>query len=203
MTGKNGKYRLGEVATVRSGLVLSRKQARTAGGVRYRALTLRSIEPDGSVDMGALDDYFAVGALPPDHLSQAGDVIVRLTSPYTAVLVDGDTAGLVVSSNFVMVRIHSFLLIPGYLFWLLNTPRARRAVSANAGSNILGAVNPRYFAGMELSLPSPERQRTIAGLNALARKETALLRRLAAEKKQYCDSVLDALQNGYRKGFPP
>ena len=104
---KNGKYRLGEVATVRSGLVLSRKQARTAGGIRYRALTLRSIEPDGSVDMGALDDYFAVGALPPDHLSQAGDVIVRLTSPYTAVLVDGDTAGLVVSSNFVMVRIHS------------------------------------------------------------------------------------------------
>ena len=203
MTEKYEKFRLGEVATVRSGLVLSRKQSRTPTGVRYRALTLRSINPDGSVDMGALDDYFAVGALPPDHLSQAGDVIVRLTSPYTAVLVDGDTAGLVVSSNFVMVRIHSFLILPGYLFWLLNTPRARRAVFANAGSNMLGAVNPRYFAGMELSLPSPERQRTIAGMNALSLKEAALLWRLAAEKKRYCDSVLDALQNGYRKGFPP
>lgn len=201
MTGKISRVRLGDVATVRCGLVLSRKQSPTPTNARYHLLNLRSINADGCVEMAMLDEYYAVESLSSEYLSQVGDVIVRLTAPYTAILVDDETAGMVVSSNFVIIRPNPRQLISGYLAWLLNTRKAKRVIFENTSSNMLGAINPKYFACMEVALPSIDRQSAIADLNALALKEGRLLRRLADEKKRYCDLILNTLQTDDRKGL--
>ena len=98
--------KLGELATVRSGLVLSRKQAREGKPVKrqYPLLSFRAIHPNGYIDMEQLDGFDAAEQLSPEYLTQIGDVIIRLTSPYTAVLIDEASAGMVVSSNFVIIR---------------------------------------------------------------------------------------------------
>ena len=193
--------RLGDVATVRCGLVLSRKQSPTPTNARYHLLNLRSINADGCVEMAMLDEYYAVESLSSEYLSQVGDVIVRLTAPYTAILVDDETAGMVVSSNFVIIRPNPRQLISGYLAWLLNTRTAKRVIFENTSSNMLGAINPKYFACMEVALPSIDRQSAIADLNALALKEGRLLRRLADEKKRYCDLIINTLQTDDKKGL--
>lgn len=193
--------RLGDVATVRCGLVLSRKQSPTPTNARYHLLNLRSINADGCVEMAMLDEYYAVESLSSEYLSQVGDVIVRLTAPYTAILIDEETAGMVVSSNFVIIRPNPRQLISGYLAWLLNTRTAKRVIFENTSSNMLGAINPKYFACMEVALPSIDRQSAIADLNALALKEGRLLRRLADEKKRYCDLIINTLQTDDKKGL--
>ena len=201
MTKKISRVRLGDVATVRCGLVLSRKQSPTPTNARYHLLNLRSINADGCVEMAMLDEYYAVESLSSEYLSQVGDVIVRLTAPYTAILVDDETAGMVVSSNFVIIRPNPRQLISGYLAWLLNTRTAKRVIFENTSSNMLGAINPKYFACMEVALPSIDRQSAIADLNALALKEGRLLRRLADEKKRYCDLIINTLQTDDKKGL--
>ena len=201
MTKRMSRVRLGDVATVRCGLVLSRKQSRTPTGAKYRLLNLRSINADGCVEMALVDEYYAVESLSSDYLSQVGDVIVRLTAPYTAILVDDETAGMVVSSNFVIIRPNPRMLLSGYLAWLLNTRKTKHVIFENTSSNMLGAINPRYFACMEVALPSIDRQFAIADLNALALKEVRLLRRLADEKKRYCDFIINTLQSDDRKGL--
>ena len=201
MTKKISRMRLGDVATVRCGLVLSRKQSPTPTNARYHLLNLRSIIADGCVEMAMLDEYYAVESLSSEYLSQVGDVIVRLTAPYTAILVDDETAGMVVSSNFVIIRPNPRQLISGYLAWLLNTRKAKRVIFENTSSNMLGAINPKYFACMEVALPSIDRQSAIADLNALALKEGRLLRRLADEKKRYCDFIINTLQTDDKKGL--
>ena len=192
---------LGDVAAVRCGLVLSRKQSRTPTDAKYRLLNLRSINADGCVEMALVDEYYAVESLSSEYLSQVGDVIVRLTAPYTAILVDDETAGMVVSSNFVIIRPNPEMLLSGYLAWLLNTRKVKHVIFENTSSNMLGAINPRYFACMEVVLPSIDRQYAIADLNALALKEGRLLRRLADERKRYCDFIINTLQNDDRKGL--
>lgn len=201
MTKIMSRVRLGDVASVRCGLVLSRKQSRTPTDAKYRLLNLRSINVDGCVEMALVDEYYAIERLSPDYLSQVGDVIVRLTAPYTAILVDDETAGMVVSSNFVIIRPNPRMLLSGYLAWLLNTRKIKRVIFENTSSNMLGAINPRYFACMEVVLPSIDRQFAIADLNALALKEGRLLRRLADEKKRYCDFIINTLQTDERKGL--
>ena len=201
MTKRMLRMRLEDVATVRCGLVLSRKQSRTPTSAKYRLLNLRSINADGGVEMSLVDEYYAVESLSSEYLSQVGDVIVRLTAPYTAVLIDDETAGMVISSNFVIIRPNPRMLLPGYLVWLLNTSKIKRVIFENTSSNMLGAINPRYFACMEITLPSIDRQFSIADLNALALKEWSLLRRLAEEKKRYCDFIINTLQSADRKEF--
>ena len=177
--------KLGTIANVRSGLVLSRKQTREPSDIRYPLLNLRSINPGGYIDTDQLDVFDAKERLSQEYLSQPGDVIVRLTAPYTAVCIDETTKGLVVSSNFVIIRTEPEVLLPEYLFWLLNTAEIKRSIYENSSSNMLGAIKAKYFSDFEISKLPIARQKQIASMNALALKETRLLRKLAEEKEHY------------------
>lgn len=187
--------KLGEIASVRSGLVLSRKLARENPVQRYRLLNLRSITPEGYIDLNETDVFDAKETLPREYLSQVGDIVIRLSAPYTAVLIDEETEGMVVSSNFVIVRTDPQELLPEFLYWLLNTSEVKHRMFENSSSNMLGAVKPKFFADYEITpLPIPEQQK-IAAINALAKAESKLLRQLANAKEQYYESILHNTYN--------
>ena len=187
--------KLGEIASVRSGLVLSRKLARENPVQRYRLLNLRSITPEGYIDMNETDVFDAKETLPGEYLSQVGDIVIRLSAPYTAVLIDEESEGMVVSSNFVIVRTDPQVLLPDYLYWLLNTSEVKHRMFENSSSNMLGAVKPKFFADYEITpLPIPEQQK-IAAINSLAKAESKLLRQLANAKEQYYESILHNTYN--------
>lgn len=194
MTKRDRHITLGDVAEVRSGLVLARKQALGISAFAYKLLTLRSIRSNGYVDVKQLDVFHAVEDLQLCYLSQVGDVIIRLSAPYTAVFVDESTAGMVVSSNFVIIRADRNELLPEYLFWLLNTPKVKRSIYENATSNMLGAVKAKYFSGLELPVLPLAKQQQIADINALALKEAKLLRNLAEQKERYYSFMIDRIQ---------
>ena len=187
------KEKLGNIATVRSGLVLARKQARSSSGILYPLLNLRSINSGGYIDMNQTDKFEATEHLDLEYLYQIGDVIVRMTMPYTAVCIDKNTAGMVISSNFVIIRPDNSKLLPEYLYWLLNTPRVKHIIYQNASRNMLGAIHAGFFSEFEIPLLSISNQQKIATMNHLAIKEAKLLRQLANEKEKYytyCFSTL-------------
>lgn len=191
---------LGRIATVRSGLVLSRKQAREPSAIRYPLLNLRSIHPGGYIDLDQTDVFHATEHLALEYLSQIGDVIVRLTAPYTAVLINEVTAGMVISSNFLIIRTDLKELLPEYLFWLINTPKVKRAIYENASSNMLGAIKAKYFSEFEIDVPSILKQQKIAAMNELAMKEIMLLRRLADEKERYYSLMINHAHEEMKRG---
>ena len=181
--------KLGCCAEIRSGLVLSRKQAREKTENRYSLLTLKSIKPDATVSEGDLGVFDAVESLNKEYLTEIGDVIVRTSMPYTSVLIDKKTYGMVVSSNFVIIRCYTDKLLPEYLFWLLNTETVKRDIFKNSAGNMLAAIKPQYFCDLEIELPSLREQKLIADFNMTARKELELLERLKTEKEklyQFC-----------------
>lgn len=193
--------RLGSVAAVRSGLVLSRKQTKGKDGIRYPALNLRCINSDGTIDFNQTDVYEASELLPSEYLTHTGDIVVRLTAPYTAVLIDEITSGIVISSSFVIIRTDRQSLKPEYLFWLLNTASTKREIYDNATGSMISAIKPKYFSDFEVSLLSLAEQEKIATINALARKETQLLYQLAEAKKNYYDNLIDEIHNEMKRGF--
>ena len=191
--------KLGEIASVRSGLVLSRKLARENPVQRYRLLNLRSITPEGYIDLKEADVFDAKETLPREYLSQVGDIVIRLSAPYTAVLIDEESEGMVVSSNFVIVRTDPQVLLPDYLYWLLNTSEVKHRMFENSSSNMLGAVKPKFFADYEITpLPIPEQQK-IAAINSLAKAESKLLRQLANAKEQYYEAILRNIFNEIKR----
>ena len=98
------RVKLSDWAEIRSGLVLARKQSTSPTPNNYKLLTLKSINPKGYIEEDLLDDYFAIERLNENYISQMGDIVVRTSSPYTAVLIDKETQGIVVSSYFTIIR---------------------------------------------------------------------------------------------------
>lgn len=191
---------LGNVATVRSGLVLSRKLSREQSPYCYPLLNLRAIHPEGYILSDDLEAFHAVEPLGQEYLTQQGDVIIRLSIPYTAVLIDTDMAGIVVSSNFAIVRSNQGQILPEYLLWLLSTPDIKKKIYESSSSNMLSAVRPSFFADLDISLLSLADQRKIAQLNLLAKRESWLLKRLAEEKKKYYAIVIARAQKNMTGG---
>lgn len=194
------KVKLQDVASVRSGLVLSRKQSKEPTAYRYPLINLRCIQQEGMIDLNEADIYEAKEPLKTEYLSQRGDIIVRLTAPYTAVLIDDSTSGMVISSNFVVIRIKDNQLIPEYLFWLLNTSKVKRNIYKNTTSNMLGAVKAKFLADFELTILPIEDQYKLAQLNLLAKKESQQLKGLAIEKEKLYTYLLDEAYERAKKG---
>ncbi len=191
--------KLETIATVRSGLVLSRKLSKTPTAYRYPLLNLRCVNPKGEIDQSQLDVFHATEPLAPEYLSHVGDVVVRMSIPYTAVLIDEDTAGMVISSNFIIIRVHR-QLCPGYLHWLLNTPQIKRNFYENTGGNMLGAVKSRHVSELELELPSLENQEKLAAMYQLSLREARLLHQLAGEKALYHALLLERAHHEMKRG---
>ena len=192
--------KLQDFASVRSGLVLSRKQSKEPTDYRYPLINLRCIQQEGNIDLHKADIYEAKESLKEEYLSRQGDIVVRLTAPYTAVLIDDTTSGMVISSNFVVIRIEDKRLLPEYLFWLLNTQKVRHKIYENTTSNMLGAIKAKFLMDFELVLLPIEVQQKIAQLNLLAKKESQLLKELAAEKEKLYSSLLDQEYKREKRG---
>lgn len=192
--------KLGNVAQVRSGLVLARKQARGKTEYRYPLLNLKCIHPSGFIDTTLCEVFDSVEYLNPEYLTHNGDVVVRLTIPYTAVLITEDLEGYVIPSSFVVVRSDRSMLLPEYLLWLLNSQKVKKQIYEGAVSNMLGAVKPRYFAEYELDELPISRQKILAELNQLAHRETQLLAILASEKEKYYDYIMNQVFTDMKRG---
>ena len=191
--------RLGDMASARSGLVLARKISREPSKYRYPLLNLRSIASEGYIDTSDLDVFYAVEQLATEYLTQKDDVIIRLSSPYTTVLIDDETAGMVISSNFAIIRADNEHVSAEYLFWLLNTPNVKRQIFENTSSNMLGAIKPKFFADFDIEPLPLNKQMEIATINKLARRESFLLTALAKEKEKYHAAIIDRLHDEMRK----
>lgn len=193
---------LGTVAAIRSGLVLSRKLSREISSYRYPLLNLRAIHPDGYIMPDSLEMFYATELLHQEYLTQQGDIIIRLSVPYTAILIDPDMTGMVVSSNFAIIRLNQKYMLPEYLLWLLNTPDIKKKIYESSSSNMLSAVRPTFFTDLEI-LPLPlADQEKIAKLNLLAKQETQLLKKLADEKERYYAAVINHAQKNMRRKTP-
>lgn len=192
--------KLGSVAQVRSGLVLARKQARGRTEYRYPLLNLKCIHPNGYIDTALCEMFDSVEYLNPEYLTHKGDVVIRLTVPYTAVLITDELEGYVIPSSFVVVRTDRSIVLPEYLLWLLNSQQVKQRIYESAVSNMLGAVKPRYFAEFEMEQISISHQQILANLNQLAKREAQLLAKLAAEKERYYDHILNQVFTDMKRG---
>lgn len=191
---------LKNVALIRTGLVLSRKEAKALSSHRYPLLNLKSVSSDFGINARSLDVYDAVDELSEEYLTQPDDIVVRLSIPYTAVLITKETAGIVISSNFAIVRAKKEYVLPGYLFWLLNIPQTIADIKRHNTSNMLGAVRSQYYADMRIILPPLVKQRQIAELYRLSKEESLLFIQLAEERQKYYAAVIKKINDQMTRG---
>ena len=192
--------KLKDIAMVRTGLVTKRKLAteESSERIKYNQLTLRSILPSGYVNRDMMEEYISCERLKTEYLARKDDVIVRLSSPYTAVLIDEEMEGSVVPSHFIIIRCDKSKILPSYLFWILNTEDIKNKISMSTGTNALGTIKPSFFNEIEIYKMTMENQNRISKMNILAKKEKLLLEKLAHKKEMYYSELINQIQKEMR-----
>jgi hypothetical protein len=195
--------RLDEAAVINTGLVTARKQARGVSDsiIQYKLLNLKAINSKGFIEDSLLDDFETLEEIKPIYITQMGDVVVRLTSPFTAVLIDEMHTGMIVPSHFVVIRADAKKIIPEYLFWLLNTEKVRQQLQQNISSTMIGTVKPMTYAALNIQQITLAEQRKITDIYLLSKRELMLLDQLIKQKELYYKTAIDKIQKEMRKNY--
>jgi restriction endonuclease S subunit len=193
--------KLRDIAEVKTGLVLARKEAELDNAYfeKYKQLNLKCIQDDGDIDLEALDVFLSVEKLGDNYLTCPGDVIVRLSAPYTAVLIAEETQGLVVSSHFCIIRIKEGKGVPEYIKWLLNSHMVKSQIAKNTTGITYASIKPSFYSELEIKLLTLEEQKEIAWIYSMGQKELALLDELKSNKERLYKTILTNLYNKKRR----
>lgn len=183
--------KLNKIATVKTGLVLSRKESKdNSEYVEYRQLNLKAISDNATINIAETIPFCASEKLSSNYLTQIGDVIVKTSEPYTAVYITDEYAGFVIPSHFVIIRVDITKALPRYIAWYLNKDRIKKAFSMSC-SGLLKQIKPTIIAETEIKLPSLERQQQVVELYDFSRKEIELYEKLIEQKKLYYKSLIN------------
>ena len=167
---------LKDVSNIRTGLVTARKQAKgpeNGDFQEYRLLSLRCIKEPGVLDVGLAEPYAANDELKLEFLTQQDDILVRLSAPYTAALVNKESTGYVVPSHFAIIRVDKSKVDPAYVLWILRQQSTLKQIYQNVSGTIaFGTINSSFFNDLKIDIIPLEKQRLIGEILKLSERDS-------------------------------
>ncbi|MBN4062830.1 MAG: hypothetical protein COA82_08630 [Alkaliphilus sp.] len=187
--------KLGNIASITSGLVVKRKQVIKQSELvkKYRVITLKSLEQSGYLNMEYLEELKSREILDGKYITRLGDIIVRLSSPNTAVTIGEHETGLIISSLFVVVRLSSNVILPEYLGIFLNTEQIKRIYAKSSAGSVMQIIRTSVLKDINVKAVSTENQEKIIGINKLILREKKLLEELIDKKNKYHSIIINKI----------
>jgi len=183
------------ISEVQTGLVLVRKRAdaKDKDTHKYHMLTLKSFEPQGVLNERELDVFFSKEKLENKYLTNKGDVIIRLTTPYTAICINDMQEGLVIPSNFAIIRLKEQKFIPEFIALFLNSEIIGKKFFKSAISTTIPLIKTTHLRDVDIPEKTLEMQKKIVELNQLQVKEKILMSHLMEEKDKLAKATINKI----------
>lgn len=180
------RMKLSEIATLQTGLVLNRKEARHEEETErfYRRVTMRSLNEYGILERNDLDVFPSIEELDPSVLTHTDDIIVKLFTPIFPTLVKKDAQGLVIPSQLVVIRVFDSRIFPEYLRYYLSAPEVSDLMLSIEGWRSQRTIKVRTFADLEIPIPPIKKQKIIAEMANTDLTRKRLYRELIEEQSK-------------------
>lgn len=178
---------LGDIAQIKVGLVVSRKKAEVdlEAKVEYPMLTLKNIQIDGVFTAEPIETFKSTEELEEGFFTREGNILFRLSHPYTAVLIDKEHAGLLIPSYFANIEIVDPRFLSGYVVWYLNTDKVKGELLKRQRGTFIPSTNKKILERIEIPELDMAKQRIIAEIQHLYQKEKRLYQQLIIEKEKF------------------
>ena len=187
--------KLGEIAKIKIGLVLIRKKAKIKYEIKdiYNLITLKNIEDNGAFNEEPFEIFESNDELDKGYFTDEGDILIRLSYPYTAVYIDESKVNLLVPSSFSIIKLTTSNYIPEYIAWYLNSDKAKKELIKAQTGTAMSTTNKTILASIDIKEIPIEDQKRIGKIQELYLKERELLDRLIEEKEKYYKAVTNKL----------
>lgn len=128
------------------------------------------------------------------YVLQDGDLLIPNRGKNTlANLIKAPKEKTVAAGHFYILRTNPEKLIPGFLFWFLNTKKGQHHLEKYKRGTNIPVLSKTGIEELEIPLPPLKTQATISEINLLSIKENQLTIRLSELKTTYIENNL--LQN--------
>lgn len=179
--------KLSDIASLQSGLVLNRKEARFSEKTvkTYKRLNLRSLSSCNEINHEELDIFPAKDILERTVLTQPGDIVIKLFTPIFPVVITEHDAGLVIPSQLAVIRIFNNEILPQYLRYWLSTPEVSDLLQSLEGWQSQRTIKIGTFAELEVPVPSLKKQQIIVDMVSINHRREQLYQSLINEQNKF------------------
>lgn len=190
--------KLGDISSITTGQVIKRKEARPGDvdAIQYRILTLKSFDEDGYLVKEELDSFKASEKIESKYITSKGDIVVRLSMPFTSITIDEESEGILIPSLFVVIRINSNDILPSYLSLYLNSNKMKKQYIKEARGSAIQILKTSAFKEFEIMIPDMSIQEQAVTLNELMMREKRLLQLLIKENNKRNQIILEKMITG-------
>ncbi len=190
-------FLLGDIATVRTGLVVARKKAKldSLQHITYEQISLRYFGTGIKLDKPTYEKEIFISAeeIGSKYLTQERDVVVRLRAPSSAVYIEKEDEGLLIHSLLAVIRVHSNQVDAKYLAYYLNAQTTQRILKQDVKGTAIPMLKTKDLEQLAIALPPIEKQKELVRFLELADKERTLLHHLAQEKQRLSQTILNTI----------
>lgn len=131
------------------------------------------------------------------HLVRQGDLVFRSRGRITnSAIVADDPGEAVLAAPLLRIRITDDRVMPEYLNWFISQMPAQAFLTSCAEGTAQKMISKQSLEGLEVFVPSLERQRAIVEAATLAEEEQRIIKKLAEKRKQYISGILIRLAQG-------
>ena len=188
---------LSSIATVQSGIVLSRKETTSdSNAIKYQRLSLRALNSSGHVEHSELEVFMSRAPIQMTHRTNTGDIIIRLFSPLFPTLIAESAAGFVIPSQLAVVRLQSDApVLPEYLQYCLS----RQAVAdtfSTAESGSQRSITVKMISTLSIPIIPISAQENIRHINELSAQRALLYQQLIDQERLQAENIIEAMIRG-------
>ena len=127
------------------------------------------------------------------RLTKEGDVVVKLSSPYNAVIIDKDHEGMLVSSFCTIIR-NIKGINKNYLVAFLNSDVCQKQLEARTAGSIMSVLSNGKLADLEIPLPDESKQEEIGSYFVKTTKNRILLAKIQKLEEEKLASMIASLE---------
>ena len=189
---------LGDIAQIKTGLVLSRKRADLEYNVkaRYKLLSLKNVSEEGIIIDESFDEFISKDTIEGHYFTKEEDILIRLSEPYTAVYISSEYSGLLIPSYFAIIKVRNHSILPQYLAWYLNTNYVKFELERSQFGTRIPSTNQNAIKNIPIKLYPVSKQKMLIELYKLHQKEKLLYKKLMEEKEQFFQGITQQLLGG-------
>lgn len=181
---------LKDVAKINIGVTISRlpKPPDKSSSKTYNYFTLSSAEYDQTIDKTKLKQVQTTGEIDQKFISKKGDIIIGLSSPYSLAIIGDDFSGIIIPSQFALIRVTRKNILPEYLIAYLASDDIFSKLQDMERGVLVKRIDLTTLNSLPLYLPPISKQQKIANLRAMIKEENSLnyqYAKLTEQKNNY------------------
>lgn len=174
------------------GQIMSRVTANTEKGDEVaeirKVLVPKCIHSDGTITAEDMAEESLKTSADPKKLTQVGDIVMKLSTPYDAGVVAEDTAGAIVPSFCAILKVDN-TIDKDYVLAFLNSSACKDQIRVQVSGSVMTVVSVGKIGNIVIPIPPLEDQHTIGSRFMAASKRLAILQQIITLEAKRNDIV--------------